>query len=247
LAVPTLFDVLRRSLLGDDAAAHLELSLDILSARVLGASQKNIQAGTIADEWAKPSLGYEPYLMETGVDQFAARAIAKFAVRQGRRRVEDGALYPEISKDIRFLAKAPRQRAAILRCARRLQNAWKMTPFVGDLLHEAGVDEAEFMCLLQTVVDEREAELCRIFVLAAAVVPHLLGRRGPKIRTPSAAHEFLLGNKFLVLRGPRPKVRQENAAEYVDALTTATRKEFGNADFDPRPAQRRTRGRQKLA
>lgn len=241
--VPTLFDVLRRHFLGDEAAAHLQLSLDILCARAIGASQENIQAGSIADEWTKPSLGYEPLLMQAGVDQFAARAIAKFAVRQGRRRVEDAKLYRQVSRDIRFFAKAPRQRAAICRCARRLQSAWKMTPFVADMLHEASVDEAEFMGLLQAVVDGREAELRRIFRLAAAAVPHLSGRRGPKISAPSATHEFLLDHKFPVPLRPWPKVRQEYAAEYIGALTAATRKEFGNADFDPRSARRRTRGR----
>lgn len=245
--MPALFDVLRRHFLGDEVAAHLQLSLDILCARALGASQKNIQAGSIVDEWTKPSLGYEPLLMQAGVDQFAARAIAKFAVRQGRRRVEDGKFYREVSRDIRFLAKAPRQRAAICRCARRLQNAGKMTPFVADLLHEASVDEGEFMRLLEAVVEGRKAELRRIFRLAAATAPHLSGHRGPKISAPSATHEFLLGHKLLVPLGPWPKVRQEYAAEYVDALTAATRKEFGNADFDPRPARRRTRRRQKLA
>ncbi|HUN98027.1 MAG TPA: hypothetical protein VMU69_17570 [Bradyrhizobium sp.] len=245
--MPTLFDFLRRNLLGDEGAAYLEVCLDILCARAIGASQKKIPAGSIADEWTRPSLGYEPYLMQMGVDQPAARAFAKFAVRHGRRRVEDGKQYREVSRDIRFLAKAPRQRAAIRRCARRLQNACEMTPLVGDLLHEASVDEAEFTRLLQLVVEGGEVELCRLFQFSAAVVPHLSGRRGPKISTPSATHEFLLDHKFLVPLGAWPKGPQERAAEYVDALTAATRKEFGNSNFDPRPAQRRTRGRNKVA
>jgi hypothetical protein len=38
----------------------------------------------------------------------------------------------------------------------------------------------------------------------------------------------------------RPLAYQNRAAEYVDPLTAATRLEFGDPDFDSRPAQRRT-------
>ncbi len=131
-AMPTVLDFLRRQLLGDDAANKLELSLDILSARIFGRSQRKIQVNRNSSranveflELARPSPGYEPLLMKMGWDQFAARGLAKFVVRPAKQRARESKLYRQVTKDIRILAKGPRQQAALIRCAQRLRTCGK--------------------------------------------------------------------------------------------------------------------------
>jgi hypothetical protein len=248
-AMPTVLDSLRRHLLGDKAADMLELYLDIMNARVFdGLRQKipektNVARPDVVDiaEWTRPSPGYEPLLMKMGWDQFAARGIAKFVVRRARRRTKEDPLYRQVLGDIRFFAKTPRQRAAIVRRAKRLHAAWEKTSMVGDLLFKAGVDELVLMPLLKLLAEGHEGELNRIMELAARVASQLSIKRGPKVSAPSAAYEFLDRGQLGIKLGPWPKPQQDRPAEYVDALTAATRKEFKNPNFDSRPAQRRRR------
>ena len=244
-AVPTVLDSLRRHLLGDEATDRLELAVDILTARALGKSQQKIQVkGNSSSvsidiaELSKPSRGYEPLLMKMGWDQFAARGLAKFVVRRARKRANESKLYCQVFKDIRYLAKGPRQRAALVRYAKRLCDR-EANPIVGDLLYRANVDELEFMRLLNLAAEGQEAEFNRLKEIAAKVASQLSIKRGPKIRPASAAHEFFLKGNIGIELGPWPEPQQDRAAEYVDALTAATRKEFETPDFDSRPAQRR--------
>jgi hypothetical protein len=247
-AVTTVLDSLRRYLLGDEAAEKLELCVDIFTARALGKSQLNGSAkgtatgGNVArtncfiNEWTQPSPGYEPLLNEAGRDQFTARGIAKYVVRRSRQHARHNKMYSQVSGDIRFLAK---RRDAIRRCAQRLYNAERTTPIVGDLIYNAGVKENEFFSLLQLIIDGGEADINRLAKMAAMVVPHLPSGRGPKASAPSIAHELLLGGLFGLTPGPWPAPPRAHAAEYVDALTAATRIEFDNPNYDGRPARRR--------
>jgi hypothetical protein len=93
---------------------------------------KTIQDPILIAEWTEPSLGYVPLLMEMGWDQLTARGLAKFVVRQSKRRANEGKPYQQVLKDIQFLAKRPRRRDAVLRCAKRLNDAARTTPIVGD-------------------------------------------------------------------------------------------------------------------
>lgn len=95
------------------------------------------------------------------------------------------------------------------------------------------------MDLLKLAADGHEIEVGRITEVAAKVAAQISLKRGPKIRAASVAHEFFLKGNIGIDLGPWPKPQQERAAEYVDALTAATRKEFNFPDFDSRPAQRR--------
>lgn len=245
--MPTVLDYLRRQLLGDDAANKLELSLDILSARIFGRSQQKVQVNRNLSrsdiefvELARPSPGYEPLLMKMGWNQFAARGLAKFVVRRAKQRAKESKLYRQVSKDIRILAKGPRQQAALIRCSQRLRDMWEVTPFVGELLYKANVDDFEFMRLLKLAAEGHRNAFNHVTEIAAKVAPQLSIKRGPKISVASAAHESFLRDEFGLGLGPWPKPQQDRAAEYVDALTAATRAEFKISDFDPRPAQRRT-------
>jgi hypothetical protein len=247
--MPTVLDFLRRYFIGNEAADKLQLSLAILTARAVGRLQPEIQAQinlSCADddiaELTKPSAGYEPFLMKMSLDQSAARGIANFVTRRAKQHAKDSKLDNRVLRDIRFLAKGPRQRPALVRCAQRLHDGWKATPIVGDILSQAGVDEFKFMGLLELVAKGQEVDVRRLTEIAARAVPRLSTRRGPKIGAASAAHEFFLNDKLGITRKPWPKNHENRPAEYVDALTVATRREFKNPDFDPRPAQRRSKG-----
>ena len=246
--MPTVLDFLRRQLLGDEAADRLELSLDILGARVFGRWQQKTQVqinaalpdGDIA-ELIRPSAGYEPLLMEMGWDQFTARGLAKFAVRRGRQQARESKVCVQVRKDIRFLARGSRRRDAIIRRARRLHDAWQNYRIVGDMLFHANVDDFKFSLLLKSVSQGDLSQIRWLFEIAAEAAPRLLAKRGPKISASSATHEFFLSDKLGIVRTPWPRNRNNRRAEYVDSLTAATRKEFKNPDFNSRPAKRRVK------
>jgi hypothetical protein len=246
--MPTVLDSLRRHLLGDEAADRLELAVAVRTARVLSESQHKIQVRPNSSrldiefaQMAKPSLGYEPLLMKMGLDQFAARGLARFAIRRAKKQAKESNLYREVFKDIQYLSKGPRQRAALVRYAKRLHDAWEKSSVVGDLLYKANVNEFEFVRLLKLAAEGHEVDVDRITKIAAKVASQTSIKRGPKISVPSGAHEFFLKGNIGIELGPWPKPQQDRTAEYVDALTIATRREFGISDFDSRPAQRQLR------
>jgi hypothetical protein len=78
------------------------------------------RAKAIVEALSTPSPGYEPLLMEAGWSQFAARGVAKLAVRHGRRRAEESKWQRGVVDAIRFLARRKRQRRAILSRAKYL-------------------------------------------------------------------------------------------------------------------------------
>lgn len=229
-------------MLGDEAADRLELVVAILTAQALGKSQYKIPLTRNSSrldvefaEMAKPSPGYESLLVEMGWDRFAARGLAKFAIRRARKQAKESKLYREVFKDIRYLAQGPRQKAALVRCAGRLHDSWEATPIPGDILYRANVDEFEFMRLLKLAAEGHEVNFNRITKVAVEIQSQLSIKRGPKMRPASVAHEFFLKGNIGIELGKWPRPQQDRAAEYVDALTAATRKEFEDPDFDSRP------------
>ena len=283
--MPTVLDVLRTHLTGDEAAAKLEegfakseeavargsamtaaaptrrdratsnlASWDVPPTDQLLANLKAFAAvifgvglavGKVLQHVAQlpPSPGYEPLLIASGWNPLAARGMAKLAVRHGKRRAKESKWRRPVFDAIRFLAEPKRQRRAILRCAKLLLRAWKETSTIESTFNEIGLTETEFIRLLESVVEGREADCHRITEIAAMVSPRLSLPRGPKVSVPSAAHEFILASGIEILSRQRPDAYQHRSAEYVDALTEATRREFDVPDFDSRPARRRLKAR----
>jgi hypothetical protein len=188
--------------------------------------------------------GYEPLFIRSGWNPLAARGVAKLAVRHGRRTAKESSWRHPVFDAIRFLAKRRRQRRAILHRAELLLRAWKETSIIETIFTEAGLSETEFIRLLESLVEGRDTDCHRMTEIAAMVSPHLSLPRGPRISAPSAAHQFLLDPEIGIFRGLLPGAHQNRPAEYVDALTEATRREFNIPDFDPRPARRRLKVRQ---
>jgi hypothetical protein len=236
--VATLLDCIRHGF-GDEAADALEIFVSAFEIRVICGLPPELQ--NLPDinfaELVTPSPGYEPMLIEMGLAQCAARAISKVVVKRANKLAEESKLYPEVLRRIRSLASGPRQRAAFVRHARVLSEASEIMPILVELALQASVSDWDFIRLLKLAATGDDTAFNPLTEMAGKIASRLPGKRGPKISAPSAAHEFLLHSRLIVR--PFPKAPQNRRAEYVDALTFATRREFNNPDFDSRSARRR--------
>src|SRR6185437_776904 len=190
-----------------------------------------------------PSAGYEPWLIGNGWNDFAARGVAKVLLRHGNRIAMESKWIPDVAEAVRFLSRPRRNKPAVLRRVVFLLEAWEQTSIIENVFYEMGLDVFAFINLLKSVAETREVDH-RLAAMAAAVAPHLPTRRGPKISAASAAHEFLLENadKSMKLGAYTWNEIEKN---FTDLATMATRREFNECEFDPRPAYRRVKARRK--
>jgi len=189
-----------------------------------------------------PSIAYEPLLIEHGVKPVWARGLASLTIRSGTRHANESVRLPAVVGAIRFLAKPGRGRRAILRKSEVLLAAWEETSIIETIFDDASLTESEFIGLLKSVVEGREVAWQRITEIAAAVAPHLSVPRGLKVSKASATHEFFL-EIIGELLAPRAYTWNESLGKCTDPATEATRREFANSNFDPRPAYRRWKSR----
>jgi hypothetical protein len=189
-----------------------------------------------------PSKAYGPYLAARGAPPFLASGLASLTLSGGKRQAREAKWVAPVVEAIRFLSRGDRQKRAILSRAKLVLAASKETSIVDELFRKAGLHEGEFLRLLQTLVDGGAIDRECIKTIAAAVVLSVRRARGPKITAPSAAHEQLLEmNASFGLRAGYTKSGSDG--EYTDPETQATRQEFDDRDFDPRPAHRRVKRR----
>ena len=186
-----------------------------------------------------PSPGYEPLLVQGGHNRVLSRGIAHLLVRFAKRSARESKQSGPVHEAIRFLGERARQRRAILPRAKLLLKAWEETSVVDAAFCDAGADKSEFIQLLRSILEGKDIDLPRLTEIAGAVASHLSLRRGPKISAPSAAHEmFLLDFKELPI-SRRVRRATNRAADYADAVTEATRREFNVPHFDQRSVRRR--------
>jgi hypothetical protein len=185
-----------------------------------------------------PSRGYEPSLIGYGFNPIMARAMARLVIHHGKRREAESGWHRHVFDAIRFLAERDRQPRAIFTRAQLLLEAWDKTSIIETALDEIGLSGIEFLELLKALVEGRDVDCRRITEIAARLAPHLSLRRGPKISAASAAHEFFLA---VIERNYGPHAYTWNAHEdnFTDPVTKATRMEFDEPGFDPRPTHRR--------
>ena len=189
-----------------------------------------------------PSKAYGPYLEARGFAPLLARGLGSLTISLGTREADEAKRVAPVVEANQFLARGDRQKRAILSRAKLVLAASKETSIVDELFRNAGLHEGEFLRLLQTVIDGGTIARERIATIAAAVAPSVRPARGPKITTASAVHEqFLETNASFGL--PGGYARSGIDGEYTDPRTQATRQEFDDRDFDPRPAHRRVKRR----
>jgi hypothetical protein len=191
-------------------------------------------------EQSAPSAGYEPLLVERGVNRVVARGMAHILVRRGNRIARENKRVLEVVRALKFLAKPHRNGPAIARRVNDLLVAWEETSIIETIFNESGLQESEFISLLKLYKDRHGSEYQRLTEIAASLIPQLRTPSGRRVSAASAAHQFFLENL--------PKQIEQTAYthnpiedDFTDALTKATRREFGVNKFDPRPAHRRRR------
>jgi hypothetical protein len=189
-----------------------------------------------------PSKAYGPYLETQGFAPFLARGLGSLTISIGTREADEAERVAPVVEAIRFLSRGDRQKRAILSRARLVLDASKETSIVDELFRKAGLHEAEFLRLLQTVIDGGAISRECITTIAAAVAPSVRRVRGPKISARSAAHEQFL-EMIASLGGEAGYTWSEYEVDFIDQKTQATRQEFDDRDFDPRPARRRVKRR----
>jgi hypothetical protein len=205
------------------------------------------QVDAVMVQWANekpPSRGYEPWFIGQGFNPILARTMAALQVHVGRRVAMDNRRLPEVVRAVKFLARPHRNRKAISRKVKILLAAWHETSVIETVFSNAGLDEFEFVRLLQAAAEGDWSAYDRLREIAAGLGAHLKIRRGPKLTAPSAAHEFFLREMVQ----PRKATWTWNPVEerFTDDLTKATSHEFGDPSFDPRPACRRVNDRRRL-
>jgi hypothetical protein len=185
-----------------------------------------------------PSRDYEPLLIRYGVNHIASRGMARIVICHGKRRAAESGWHRRVFDAIRFLAERDRQRRAIFRRAQLLLAAWEETSIIETAFVDIGLDETEFIGLLKGLVEGRVVDCRRITEIAFHVAPRLSLGRGPKISASSAAHEFFLA-VLVHVDGVHAYTWSPLEENFIDFVTNATRVEFDEPNFDPRPAHRR--------
>jgi len=191
-----------------------------------------------------PSLGYEPYFVRRGVHPVPARIIARILVHRGRRMAAESRRRRAVVESVRFLARPGRKRSSIARRAEVLLAAWNETLIIERIFSYASLNGApEFVEALKGAVRREDCACQRVTATATSLLPYLANPRGRKISAATAAHEF-----FLEAPGRVPSSRGYTWSiikeDFVDEETEATRREFADPDFDPRPAYRRIKARE---
>jgi hypothetical protein len=189
-----------------------------------------------------PSKAYGPYFEARGFVPFLARGLGSLTISVATRESDEAKRVTPVVEAIRFLAQGERQRRAILSRAKLVVAASKEASVVDELFRNAGLHEGEFLGLLQTVIDGGAISRERIRTIAAAVAPTVRRARGRKIAAASGAHELFLETN-LSFGLPGGYTWSEDAGDFVDQKTQATRQEFGDPDFAPRSARRRVKRR----
>jgi hypothetical protein len=242
--VPTLADHLQEYLTRPDVVERmkpLQAACDGLPKSFSGfCTQIGAMVQRVAE--SPPSPGYEPWLIERGINPILARMMARLLVRRGIRSAKESVTLPAVVRAVRFLVNPRRNRPAISRKVDVLRRAWEETSIIETIFDDAGLDEFEFIRLLKSIADGHRVGYHRLTEVAASLALHLPARRGLKVSAASASHEFFL--EYAVMRmEPRAYSWNEPKGQFTDPV--ATRREFNRCHFDPRPAYRRLKARQK--
>jgi hypothetical protein len=244
--VPTLVDHLQEHLTRPDVGERMKPLQTVCDGLLRAFSGFCKQIGAVIQRMGEspPSPGYEPWLIERGSNLILARMIARLLVRRGNQSAMESVRLPAVVRAVRFLATPRRKRQAISRKVDVLLAAWEETSIIETIFDDAGLNESEFVRSLRSVAEGHQVGCHRLTEIAASLAPHLSIPRGLKVGAASAAHEFFLEDVVMPME-PRAYSWNEPKGKFTDPVTEATRREFERRHFDPRPAYRRLKARQK--
>lgn len=188
--------------------------------------------------------GYAKFLVALGYDPNWAGMLAAMFVEEGRVRAATSAKRTEFSRALRRLADPRLKTEAFLANAQVVNEAMNGTLLTSGLFEDLRplegllfIRELRF-CLAGDL--SRRAEVARI---AKAVWRRVAVSRGPKLTLASAAHEYFLESQSIFR--PTGFTWSPDTEDFTDRLTQATREEFDDPDFNPVPARRRLKAKQR--
>jgi hypothetical protein len=231
---------------GTDIAAGLErvhTALETLAKQIFAGIKWVCE---MADRLEKtpPAPGYEPMLIERCHHPLIARGLSYWLIGLGKDEAYRATTDRIVVDALRFLAKPGRTQRSISRRATALLEVWTATGALNDAFHGSDISVLEFVAALEGAVRGEFAACRRVTDIAAALAPGLSVRRGPKVSEASVAHQLLLEYVANSV-GPKSYTYSEIKGDFTDPLTRATRSAFDEPRFDPRPAFRRYRARQR--
>jgi hypothetical protein len=191
-----------------------------------------------------PAPGYEPMLIERGHHPLMARGLSHWIIRSGKEEASKAKMQRIVVDAVRFLAKPGRRKGSISRKAALLLQIGNTSSNLGDVFDGAHSSVFELIEALEGAVRGDLAACQRVTEVAAVLAPGLSVPRGPKASAASIAHEFSLAC-VANMAGPKAYTYNPVSGDFTDPLTRATQLAFGDPGFDPRPALRRQKKRQK--
>ena len=201
-----------------------------------------------AIERAPPSKGYEPLFIGLGNEHLTARFLARVIVTVGPKYAdENNRQRPTIATAIRNLGrKGTRRTRFIAKTCETMLSMPVAHSLIDCIFTESGHQDLsnEFPNLLERAVAADPVACRRLTEIAKTVADDISPPRGMKISLATAMHELVLE----MLRRAGKQIAytwNDDQEDFVDDVTQATRREVGNPDFDPRPARRRMRARQR--
>jgi hypothetical protein len=144
-----------------------------------------------------------------------------------------------VVKALRNLAKPLRRSSALKARINTLLQAWEQSSVIETIFDQAKRDEREFVRLLEAARAGDASVFGSLAKLAVALDPFLTLTRGRNRRADSEAHTLFhhIGRSW----GGGSYTWDPITADFIDPQTRATRLEFNNDRFDPRPAYRRAK------
>ena len=192
-----------------------------------------------------PTPGIEVLLVsELGHDPLQARFMARVIRSCGERwAAERINIEKPLASALRRLAKqtdgTPLLISRRAKSLRRLLDDGSAEPLLRSELEKSGLQPGpdDFYTIIERACN-RDGEGCRFLVEAAkALVHHLPDPRGRPLSTATGMHLLLLW--YLGSSGRKIAYTwSEDAEQFVDPATRATRLVVNDPDFDPRPAWR---------
>jgi hypothetical protein len=183
------------------------------------------------------STGYEPALTQLGVNQLLARAMAHLAASSGKRRAKEQQLRAQVVKTIKALPFASRE--CLLSYADYLHQIADESSIIDTICCEVDLREWDLLKPLRRIANDETRDCQDLIAVVAKLGPALRVPRGRKTNAASFAHQFLLESGLPEQLKCSALTYSAEAEDFTDPLTRATRVEFSDNDFDPRPARRR--------
>jgi hypothetical protein len=188
--------------------------------------------------------GYGTFLETLGYDRNWAGMLTARIVEEGRVRAATSKRSWEFAQALRRLANPRLEPEAFLADAKVALEAMGGTELTRGLFDELPrFDGLVFIRALRSCLEGDLSNRPDVSRVAKAIWRRVAVSRGPKLTHASASHEYFLETESFFKTAAF--TWSPERADFTDPLTQATREEFDAPDFNPGPARRRLRAKQR--